>query len=589
MTSSSSTQSSMTPGPLAQPLLGAETRVADAIVAALADAGVEFVLGIPGGITGPIWRALHEHPTIRAVLVREESLGSYMAEAMGRLSGRPAVVMGQGEWIAANAGQGYLESLMGSSPLVILTEMSDGAALSHHGVYQSGTGDYGNWDARKVLEGMTKRVMVSHYPSQAVQHVQLAIKHAVTGDPGPVAVILTSSSLSGSVDPDAAPRLHRSSGYLPAARPGPSGDDVEAVREAVTSARRPVLVAGNGIRVGQAGTELQVAAETFELPVVTTAQGKGVFDETHPLAGGVIGAFGWPSANDLVATADVVLAVGTKLGTVDTIDENVALLDPRRQRILHVDVEPLVLGWTTPVERAVLSDAAGFLRALCAGDPPRPGGSDGRDRVAAARQGDVETAGDPGSAPFEPQRVIGLLRQQLPPDAIVTADAGENRLFMMRWFQSRRPGDYLQPASGGGMGHAVPSALGAKLLRPDAPVVAVCGDGGFAMSIHGLMTAIEQELPIGVVILNNQALGWVLHGMGDKVVAAKFAPFDHAAIARSIGCDGVRPTDHGALVEALARLGDLRRPMVIDVPTGLETTFRDLLDPIDQRRGATGY
>jgi len=167
----------------AEPLLAGEVPVAEAIVAALADAGVEYVLGIPGGLTGPIWAALHGHPTITAVLVREESLGSYMAEAYGRLSGRPLVVMGQGEWIAGNAGQGYMESLLGSSPMLILTEMSDGGAFSHHAPYQNGSGDFGAWDTRKTLEGVTKKVMVSHHPVQAVQHVQLALKHATTGTP----------------------------------------------------------------------------------------------------------------------------------------------------------------------------------------------------------------------------------------------------------------------------------------------------------------------------------------------------------------------------------------------------------------------
>src|SRR5205085_3383675 len=124
-----------------------------------------------------------------AVQVREESIGSYMAEAYGRLTGRPLVVMGQGEWIVGNAGQGYMEALLGSSPLVILTEMSDGGPLSHHAPYQSGTGDYGTWDARTALAGVTKRVMVSYNPAQAVQHTQLALKHAMTGDPGPVAVV----------------------------------------------------------------------------------------------------------------------------------------------------------------------------------------------------------------------------------------------------------------------------------------------------------------------------------------------------------------------------------------------------------------
>ena len=136
----------MTTSPLQE-----ERRVSDAIVDVLAEAGVEFVLGMPGGYTGPIFSSLHGHPTIRTVQVREESIGASMAEAYGRLTGRPLVVMGQGEWIAGNAGQGFLEALLGSSPIVILTEMTDGGALSHHAPYQSGTGDYGTWDARGAL------------------------------------------------------------------------------------------------------------------------------------------------------------------------------------------------------------------------------------------------------------------------------------------------------------------------------------------------------------------------------------------------------------------------------------------------------
>jgi acetolactate synthase-1/2/3 large subunit len=573
----------------AEPLFDTDVDVADAIVAALADAGVEFVLGIPGGLTGPIFRALYEHPIIRTVLVREESLGSYMAEAAGRLSGRPLVVMGQGEWIVGNAGQGYLESLMGSSPMVILTEMSDGGPLAHHGPYQGGSGDYGAWDARKALEGLTKRVMVSRHPAQAVQHVQLAVKHALAGDPGPVGVIFSSESLRGVVGPSSTPRVYRHEGYA-VGRPSTDPNDVAFTVDAIRSSERPVIVAGNGIRVGQACERLAEAARTLDVPVVTTAHGKGVFDERSSIAGGVIGAFGWPAANDLLASADLVVAIGTKLGTIDTIDENDKLLNPQRQRIIQVDVEPLVLGWTTPVERAVLADAATFLQDLVklAGDTQADRGLTGADRVNAIRTKDEGPAFASDEVPFTPQRVIGLLNQMVPDDAIITCDAGENRLFMMRWYRSKRLGGYLQPAAGGGMGHAVPAALGAKLAHPDAPVLAVCGDGGFSMSLHGLMTAIDESLPIAVLVLNNGVLGWVLHGMGQKTVATDLGTFDYASIARAMGCDAVRPTSIDELSDALERLPSLRRPLVIDVPTGLATSFRDILDPIDKRRAASG-
>jgi acetolactate synthase-1/2/3 large subunit len=577
----------------AELLLDRETAVPDAIVAALADMGIEYVIGIPGGGVGRIFSALHGHSTISAVLVREESLASYMAEAYGRLRGRPAVVMGQGEWIVGNAGQGSLESLLGSSPMVVLTDLTDGGVFSHHGFYQSGSGDYGAWDARKALEGVTKRVMVSRHPAQAVQHVQLAVKHAMTGEPGPVAVAFSTTALRGTVDPAAAPRLYRSRGYLHAAPVTPDVDQLARVAAQLAGAERPVIVAGNGVRVSQACESLCRVAEAFDVPVVTTAHGKGVLPETHPLAAGVIGSFGWPSANDVLADSDFVLAIGTKLATIDTIDESTSLLDPTRQVLVQVDVEPLNAGWTTPIADAVVSDADAFLRSLTpdadsvARSRTMTGASRVTDAIDAAARADSSPSLD--GPPFAPQAVIDVLNDSVPDDTVIACDAGENRLFMMRWYRSTRPGGYLQPAAGGGMGHAVPAAMGAKLAHPEATAIAVCGDGGFAMSLHGLMTAIEQRLPIGVVVLDNGALGWVLHGMGERAIASTFAGFDYAAIARAIGCEGHEVETLEELRAAIERIEHANVPVVISVPTSLETSFRDILDPLDQRRSATGY
>ena len=139
------------------------------------------------------------------VQVREESIGSTMAEAYGRYRGQPIVVMGQGEWIAGNAGQGFMEAHLGCAPMLILTDLTDGGVLSHHAPYQSGSADYGTWDTRQTLAGMTKRVMVSLHPAQAVQHVQLGLKHAMTGEPGPVAVGFHTSALRGRVQPGTTP------------------------------------------------------------------------------------------------------------------------------------------------------------------------------------------------------------------------------------------------------------------------------------------------------------------------------------------------------------------------------------------------
>ena len=559
-----------------------ERGVADAIIEALAQGGVRFVLGMPGGLTGSLWRALHGHATIRAIQVREEAIGSHMAEAFGRFTGEPVVVMGQGEWIVGNAGQGYLEALLGNSPLVVLTEMSDGGSLSHHAPYQSGSGDYGTWDTRTALAGMTKRVMVSYHPAQAVQHTQLALKHALTGDPGPVAVVYHSSALQGVVGAASTPRLYDTAAYLPAKNYAVDQAAIERAGGALGAAVRPAIIAGNGIRLAKGQENLARLARAAGAPVATTASGKGVFPESDPLSVGVIGPFGWAAANAVVKDADVVLAVGTRLAPSDTLNESTSLLDPSRQTMIQVDVEPLNAAWTFPVDHALIGDAAVImdeLKGVLARQPGPYSASGGRERASSARQQFDQfdhLLAHSDEVPISPQRIISLLEEAYPDDGVITCDAGENRLFMMQWYRCKNRGEYLQPAAGGGMGYAVPAAMAAKLASPERTALAVCGDGGFAMSIHALMTAVQENLPVGVLVFNNEALGWVLHGMGEKAVAAHFAHFDHAAVARSINCDGVRVATVDDLRDALKRLAGLTRPLVIDVPTSLSTSFRDV-------------
>ncbi len=559
------------------PPLAHDRRTSDAIIDVLVDAGIEHVFGMPGGHTGVLFAALHEHPTIRVVQVREESIGSMAAEAYGRLSDRPAVVMGQGEWLLGNAGQGHLEALLGCSPVIILTEMTEGASFAHHGPYQGGSGDYGAWDAKNAFQSIVKRVMVSRFPAQAVQHTQLAIKHALTGEPGPVAVVFHSDAVRGRVGPASVPAIYPTAGYLPQRSTAFDRDTVEAATSVLRTAASPVIIAGNGVRVGGAYAELERLAAALDAPVATTAAGKSVLPETHPLAVGVIGAFGHPSAIAAVAAADVIVAVGTKLGPMDTADETLRMIDPSRQTMIHIDVEPLNVGWTYPVDHALIGDAGVVMAALADRCPAA-------SRDAATRVADLieqhSQLGDPrflsDEVPFFPQRIVSLLQDAAPDDTIVTCDAGENRLFMMQWFRSVSPGGYLQPAGGGSMGYAVPAAIGAKVARPDQPVVAVCGDGGFAMSIHALMTAVQERIPIGIVVLDNNALGWVLHGMGKRATAAGLDDFDHAAIARSVGCGAASPTNVAELRQAFADMFASDVPYLIDVPTSIEVSYQEI-------------
>jgi acetolactate synthase-1/2/3 large subunit len=567
-----------------QPLLQSAVSVPEAIARVLEDAGIEFVFGMPGGRTGAIFDALYDHTDrIRAVLVREEGLAAVMADVYARLTGKPGVAMGQSAFLLTNAGMGIVEAYLAGSPVLLLSDLSDGAPYSHHGPYQAGTGDYGTWDARTVISGYTRQVFVAHEPAQAVQDTQLAIKHALAGPSGPVAVLYHSASLGGEVGPETSPRLYATGAYLTGRDATPPRAQVEAAARQLQAAARPVIVAGNGVRLGRAQPQLRQLAEALDAPVATTASGKGVFPETHPLALGVFGNFGLEAANAVVGDADVVCTIGTKLGPTDTANENPSLLDARRQTFIQVDVEPRNASWTFPAEYALIGDAAATLSSLLECLGPRHSRNGHTPRVAEAHRRYAsfevpESSSD--EEPILPQRLISELGRALPEDAIVTGDAGENRLFMLHYFRTRDRMEYLQPAAVGGMGYAIPAAMAARLVHPSRKAVAVCGDGGFGIAMNGLLTAIEERIPIVVVVFDNSMLGWVRHGQGQRPIASGFGQFDYAAIARAMGCFAVRVTAPGDLAGALHEALAADRPAVVDVITSGRVTFRDVTSPL---------
>jgi len=568
-------------------LLKEEVTAAEGIVRVLEEAGIDMVFGISGGNTGRLFDALYDHQDkVRAVLVRHESLASVMAEVYGRLTGKPGVVIGQGIFLLANGLLGTLEAQFGSSPMLLLTDLSDVAPYTQHAPYQGGTGDYGSVDTKLTLSGVTKYVTVAYDPAQAVHATQLALKHALSGERGPVAVICHSGCFRGTVDPKRRPFLYPTRHYLPAKLPGDCAS-VETAARALLAAARPVIIAGNGVRISQAYRELAALAEQVGAPVATTASGKSVIAETHPLALGVCGNFGQPTANAVISQADVVLAVGTRLGPADTTNENPQLIDPTRQTLIQIDVEPKNASWSFPCNTMVVGDAALVLSQLV--DVLHRQGAPSAS-VVAARKEALDAARrrhgffqDPGytsdELPMLPQRLFAEIHRVIADNALITCDAGENRLFMTHFFQTKGPGTLLMPGIGG-MGYAVPAALAGKLIDPKRQVIAVTGDGGFSMAINGIMTARDENIPIVTVVLNNSALGWVKHGQGNRTIASSFADMNFAEIATAMGCRGTR-------VEKPEQIGDLLRealaanqPTVIDVATSLKPSFRDVTSPL---------
>jgi acetolactate synthase-1/2/3 large subunit len=571
-------------------LLQEDVSVCEAMVRVLEEVGVDMVFGIAGGNTGRFFHALYFHQsTIRTILVRHESLAGVMAEVYGRLTGKPGVAIGQGAFMISNGLLGVLEAHLGSSPMLILTDLSDQAPFSHHAPYQSGTGEYGAWDAKQSFSGVTKMTMVPQEPVQTVQSLQLAIKHALSGEQGPVALICHSAAFQTRVGPNSRPSIYPTKSYLPTK---PGGDEalIKAAAQSLLQAKRPVILAGNGVRLSQAYKELQELAEALGAPVGTTASGKGVFPETHDLALGAFGNYGQATANAFIGQADVILCVGSRLGPVDTAGESPELIDPQRQNLIQIDIEPKNTGWSFPCETRIAGDAALVLSRLTDVIREKGGPSSG---VINERKGslkkmreelgffNVETY-ESDEIPILPERLIAEIHKAISDDTFIACDAGENRLFMTHLFQTKGAGTLIMPGIGA-MGYSIPAAMAAKLIYPDRPVLAVCGDGGFGMSMNGLMTAVEAKIPIGVVVFNNSALGWVMHGQGKRVIASEFGRMSYADMARAMGCRAIRVEEPDQISKALAEAlsGDV--PTVVDVVTSLKTSFRDVTSPLAAR------
>jgi len=372
----------------------------------------------------------------------------------------------------------------------------------------------------------------------------------------------------------------------------PAPADLTRVAEALLASSSPVIIAGNGVHASRAWSELRELAELLGIPVTTTASGKSAIAEVHPLALGVFGNWGQAVANEVVSTADTVLVVGSRLSPTDTCFENPELLDADRQTLLQIDVEPLNVGRHFPVAAAIVADARESLGALIAEVAARltPATREVASRrrrhlaeLKALHRYFAEPEQDADDVPLRPERVISELARRLDERALVTMDAGANRLYMTHHFQCRGAGTVYQPSSIGGMGYALPAAMAAKLTSPERDCVAVCGDGGFAMTMNALLTAAQYRIPVVTVVLNNGVLGWVKDGQrrrGNRFIASELGRTDHARIAQAMGCVGVRVETIKDLLGELDRVRGATEPVVLDMVTTEDAPFWQVQSPL---------
>ena len=544
------------------------------IVQTLEEAGVEYVFGIPGGGTGQIFQLLYgREDRIKTILVRHEQVAAIMADAYGRATGKPAVVMGQGLFIGSNASFGIMEAMLSSSPMLVLTDTSDGGSAQRP-ANQSGAGEYGSIDLPNIFKSMSKYTALAASPKEAVLATQMAIKHAMSGRPGPASVVMRSAAIAGEVDLESPPFIHNAAGFLNTAKPESAPSDVQRVIQILSESRRPVLVAGNGVHVAGAHAQLQELAEIWGMPVATSYKGKSAIAETHPLSVGMVGTYGQAVANRVVGEADAVIVVGALLRSQETVRERPDIFDPRRQRVVQIDIDERNAGWSFPVEIGLVGDAGSILNQLVAASKEAAEASAAQRNEWTTSMGTRKDAMDfyddpemhKDSSPVTPQRLVSILNEVSDPSTVYALDAGNNRTWMAHLYKAQEAATFYCPGGTAGMGWALPAAVALQLVYPDRPITAVTGDGGFMMTVNALSTAMQYDLPITCVVFNDNALGMVLdHQPRGQEIASEFYPTDNAAIARGFGCFGVHVEDSRDLPEALREARASGLPAVVDV------------------------
>jgi acetolactate synthase-1/2/3 large subunit len=398
-----------------------------------------------------------------------------------------------------------------------------------------------------------------------------------TGRPGAAHLGLPFDVQTDPVD-EAAVHADPTLGAWPARRTAPEPAGIEAAAQAILSAERPLFICGGGPVSAGAEAELGALADLLEAPVATTISGKGAIAEDHPLALGVVGSNGGtPETRALVDQADLVVFVGCRAGSVTT--ERWRHPAPGKVRVVHVDVDPAVIGVNYPTEVAVVGDARLALAALrdevarhLEAPPRRPFG---RERVARAKAEKLAAFAElarSDEAPIRPERIVAALQELLPPDAIVVADAGTPCPYFSAYYEFRRAGrHFITNRAHGALGYALPASVGAQIGRPGAKCVAVMGDGSFGFASGELETIARLGLPIAMIVIANGTFGWIKagqkSGFGARYFSVDFTPGQHARIAEAYGIKAWRVEDPADLRPALAKALEAGEPTLVDVVT----------------------
>ena len=507
--------------------------------------GVHTAYCVPGESYISVLEAVGQSP-IRLYTTRHEAAAANMAEAYGKLTGRPGVCLVTRAPGATHAAVGVHTAYQDSTPLVLLV----GQVPRRH----LGREAFQELDYARMFGEMAKWVATLEDAEAVPELVSHAFHTATSGRPGPVVIALPEDAQDDEADvADAAP-------YRPA-RASASAEDVERALELIAAAERPLIVVGGGGWSERAGRDVVAFAEASHVPVAASFRRQDYVDNASPVYAGPLTIGMDPALAARVRGADVVLALGTRLGEIATQQYSLLELPRPRQRLIHVHADPDELGRVYEAELPIVSGSPEFADMLAPVD-----GSRRTAWVEGARAdylANLQAQPLPGA--LQLAEVMAYLRERLPEEAVITNGAGNYTVWAHRFYEFRQYGTQLAPCAGA-MGYGVPAAVAAKLLQPERPVVCISGDGDFLMSGHELATATQYGAAIIVLVVDNGMFGTIRmhqerhfgHGVATDLVNPDFV-----AYAESFGAFAVRVERTEDFAPAFEAALDEQRPALI--------------------------
>lgn len=509
--------------------------------------------------------ALARSNRVRPVLAHSEKAAVYMADGYARASGRPGVCMAQ-KIGASNLAAGLRDAHLACSPVIALTGGAYLTTQDRH-TYQ----EVEDVPAFKPVTKFTARVdLLERLPDVLRQ----AFRASTTGTPGP-AHIEIAGHMGEVEDQSADLQVITDEAFqrLPPFRPIPPADAVARAIARLGEAERPILVAGGGVRASGAAAQLLAFAERMQIPVATALNAKDTFPGVHPLAVGVPGVYSRKSANRAMLEADLVFFIGSHTGSQLTCNWRVP---PIGTAAMQLDINGEELGRHYANDVSLMGDARSTLALLTEAaadiDPaPRAQWVQRVQTLVADWRAEMAPLMASEASPLRPERICATLTDWLPANAILVADTGHSGMWAGGIIDLQPGQSFLRAA--GSLGWSFPAAIGAKLAQPDRPVVVFTGDGGFWYHFPELETAVRLNVPLIVIVNNNASLN---QGMTTEEVGADFPTetwhyndVSFAAVAQSLGAEGIRVERANELEEALDRALAMNRPCVIDVASDI--------------------